>query len=502
MKVLSTYSVESEGVVAEVSILDVESEFTNIYALRLTKIRPSTQAVMDFLKQKVIEGVNLKAADVSDPSHWDIIRERVRQSARVLLRSEFGSLGAREENLLVGRLLQDMLGLGEMEFLLVDEALEEIVVNSSQEEVWVYHRKFGWLKTNVLIPSEDQIRNYASIMGRRVGKQITTLEPLMDAYLMSGHRVNATLAPISAKGNSITIRKFRKDPFTVIDFIDPALKTLSVESAALLWLSVQYEMNVLIGGGTASGKTSFLNAILAFTPPNQRVVSIEDTRELLLPTFLHWTPMVTRLPNSEGKGEVSMLDLAVNSLRMRPDRIVLGEVRRQREAEVLFEAMHTGHSVYATLHADDAQQVKNRLINPPIALPEQLLSALHLIVVQYRQRRSGIRRTIEMAEVIPEDNGVSLNMVFRWDPRADALERVGEHIRLDNEITNRTGLRGKEIAKDLGEKQLILTAMLEADIRKVDAVGRVFARYYKDPASVVEAAAKGPAGMKSLLAER
>jgi flagellar protein FlaI len=209
--------------------------------------------------------------------------------------------------------------------------------------------------------------------------------------------------------------------------------------------------------------------------------------------------MVTRLANPEGKGEVNMLDLTLNSLRMRPDRIVLGEVRRQREAEVLFEAMHTGHAVYATLHADDSTQVKNRLVNPPISLPEQLLSALHLIVVQYRQRRSGIRRTLEVAEVIPAENGVTLNVIYRWDPRADTLDKVGEHIRLDSELTLRTGMRPKDIEKDLKEKQLILSSMLAAGITNVDAAGKIFARYYKDPAFVIEAAATGGDQLRKLL---
>lgn len=502
MRYLESYKVESEGVMAEVSIIDAESQFTNVYALRLTKIRPSTQAVMNFLKQRVIDAVNIKAAQMADVAEWDTLRVKVREKAHDLVRSELGSLSKQEEDILVGRLLQEMLGVGELEFLLADEGLEEVVVISANEPVWVYHRKYGWLKTNVLLPSEEQIRNYASIMGRRVGKQITNLEPLMDAYLLSGHRVNATLSPISAKGNSITIRKFRKDPFTIIDFIDPKIHTLNLEAAALMWLSVQYEMNVLIGGGTASGKTSFLNALLAFSPPNQRLVSIEDTRELLLPSFLHWTPMVTRLANSEGKGGVSMLDLAMNSLRMRPDRIVLGEVRRQSEAEVLFEAMHTGHSVYATLHSDDVTQVKNRLTNPPISLNERLLSALHLAVVQYRQRRTGIRRTVEIAEFIPTTDGVSFNIVYRWDPRSDALEKVGEHTRIDSEIANRTGMRSKEIAKDLQEKQLVLSAMLEAGINKVDDVGRVFAAYYKDQAAVVECSARGPDAMRKLFEYR
>jgi flagellar protein FlaI len=128
---------------------------------------------------------------------------------------------------------------------------------------------------------------------------------------------------------------------------------MTPDMAALLWQAMQYEMNVLVAGGTASGKTSALNGLVALVQPFQRILTIEDTRELMLPTYQwNWIPMITRLPNPEGLGEVTMLDLLVNALRMRPDRIVMGEIRRKREAEVLFEAMHTGHSVYSTMHAD------------------------------------------------------------------------------------------------------------------------------------------------------
>ena len=194
-----------------------------------------------------------------------------------------------------------------------------------------------------------------------------------------------------------------------------------------------------------------------------------------------------------------MLDLAVNSLRMRPDRIVLGEVRRQSEAEVLFEAMHTGHSVYSTVHADDASQMKARLISPPINLPEQFLSAMHLAVVQYRQRRTGIRRTTEIAEIIPGERGVSFNVIFQWNAQDDTLEKVDEHIRVDNEIKARTGMKQKEITIDLEQKRTILLAMSEAGINKVDDVGTIFAKYYKSPKLVAESAQKGAREIRKLL---
>lgn len=478
MKELARYSVQSEGVPADIVIVQDEEKFINTYELQHTHVKEATKIILDYLKEKIIEAVNIKISEVLDPREAENVKQRLIKEAHSLVQKELSGVSKEEEAILVGRLAQEMLGLGELELLLADENLEEIVINSSHESVYVYHKQFGWLKSNLVIATEEQIHNYASVIGRRVGRQITNLNPLMDAHLLSGNRVNATLFPISTKGNGITIRKFRADPWTIIDLLDN--NTLIPEVAALLWLGVQYELNILISGGTASGKTSFLNAILVFTPPNQRVVSIEDTRELVLPDFLHWTPLVTRQPNPEGRGGVEMLDLMVNSLRMRPDRIVVGEIRRQREAEVLFEAMHTGHSVYSTLHADQAQQVRGRLISPPISLPEEMLSALHLVVIQYRQRRTGIRRTFEVAEVRPEGTKVSINDMYYWNARTDKLENTGESLRVYNELSLHTGMTVTEINADLKEKQEILKYMMKNKIRQVNDVGKVVAGYYRD----------------------
>ena len=164
-------------------------------------------------------------------------------------------------------------------------------------------------------------------------------------------------------------------------------------TSALIWFAIQHELSLLIVGGTGSGKTSTLNVIANFFPPNHRIVSIEDTRELILPETLHWVPMQTRMPNPEGKGEISMLDLVVNSLRMRPDRILVGEIRRKKEAEVLFEAMHTGHSVYGTFHANNAEETITRLTNPPIDIPKLVIPALAALLVMNRNRRTNKRKS-------------------------------------------------------------------------------------------------------------
>jgi flagellar protein FlaI len=383
-------------------------------------------------------------------------------------------------------LIQKTLGLGEMEALLSDEQLEEVTVNNARDPVWVYHKKFGWCKTNLRLKNEEMVYDYASMIARKVGRQINILNPTLDAHLPSGDRVNATLFPISSFGNTITIRKFSRNPWTITSFIKS--KTVTSDVAGLIWLCMQNELSLLVTGGTGSGKTSFLNAMAGLIPANQRIISIEDTRELTLPSFLHWVPMTVREANPEGKGEVTMLDLMVNSLRQRPDRIIVGEIRRQREAEVMFEAMHTGHSVYATLHADNAQQTISRLTNPPINVPHEMLDALSGIVVTFRHRRFNIRRVLEFAEVSKKGEA---NVLYRWDLKSDKMKNVARMSTLVETLSLYAGLSDKEIESDIGEKMEVLDWMVKKGFDDVDQVGQIVSNYYINVDEVMDAVKKG-----------
>jgi len=495
VKILDKLTLEADNVRAGVTIYETSDEYIPIYKMEPPHIEAATSAVLDHIRERLVEVVQVNISEITDPKAAEDIKQRFLSKAIQLIQDEFPRLTKAEQLSLAGKLVHDMLGLGDLELLINDPNLEEIVINSSSDPVWVYHKKFGWLKTNIKISSEEQIYNYSSIIGRKVGRQISNLNPLMDAHLLTGDRVNATLFPISNLGNTITIRKFARNPWTMTHFISPEFNTIPKNIAALLWLSMEYELNVLVAGGTASGKTSVLNAMLSFIPTNHRILSIEDTRELLLPQYVHWVPLTTREPNPEGKGEVTMLDLLVNSLRMRPDRIVVGEIRREREAEVLFEAMHTGHSVYSTIHADRAEQVKGRLTNPPINLPEELLESLHLVLVQFRHRKMRIRRTLEVAEVVPRykpdgDIAIDMNVLYKWNPKTDKMDQTGKSTRLYDEITLHTGMSEKEINQDLKDKERILQWMVDHNINVVDAVGKVIADYYQDPDSIIDLASK------------
>jgi|GEM_PF-274159 len=487
--VVETYNLNADNVYATVTIYNVPNQYIPIYYMKRPIVTIGTLAILNAIREQLIMLVQITTKEFVDPSALGVVKEKFMKKAYDLLDRYLPSVSEKEKRTLAGNLIHEMLGLGDIELLLSDPYLEEIVINNHKDPIWIYHKHYGWLKTNIFTKSEDKIYNYSSSIGRRVGREITNLNPLMDAHLSTGDRVNATLFPISTNGNTITIRKFSRSPWTIIHFLE--VKTLSREVAALFWLAIQYELNILVAGGTASGKTSMLNILMPFMPPNQRIISIEDTREINLPKFLHWVPFSSREANPEGKGHVTMLDLLANSLRMRPDRIIIGEIRRSKEAEVMFEAIRTGHSAYATFHGDKAEEVQKRLTNPPINLPKSSLSALHLIVVQYRHRRKGVRRTLEVAEVIKTEGEDSLNIIYQWNPRTDTLEKVNKSYRIYKEIQLYTGMSNEEIDTDLANKAKILEWMTKYQIKTINTVGKVFAEYYRDENSVIKLAKSG-----------
>ena len=474
MNILDKYEVLVDNAKVNVNIEKTEKGI--LYKLFYPKIDVGTSALLEGIRKELISVTSLTVGEMIDEKSINKVKKRFMIDAGKLFRDKIPSINEETQDLLVGILMQEMLGLGKIEFLINDPNLEEIVIIGSKENVRAYHKKYGWVITNILIESEEEINNYSNIIARRVGRQINLLSPLLDAHIVTGDRANAVLAPISAKGNTITIRKFARDPMTIVDLIKN--KTTSLDVAVLLWLAIEYEMNILISGGTASGKTVFLNSCMPFMPPNHRIISMEDTRELVLPEFLYWAPLVTRAPNPEGKGEVSMLDLLINSLRMRPDRIVLGEIRRQREAEVLFEAMHTGHSVYATVHADTAAETIRRLINPPINVPPTMIEAVHLNVVMFRERRKGIRRVLQVAEFLPGNNIVSANILYRWVPEKDEIIKHNKSMILFENLSRHTGMSQLEISKNLDNKKDILNWLIKNNLRDLKLIGIVMNLYY------------------------
>ncbi len=484
-KLLDDYKITERGVPVRVEIKKLSGRYTPIYSLKYPQIpflSPNEEAT---IKSNLLREFKPSALKYKDMEEYKNVQDRFESAVYNSLRGLEKQLSARDTKLLAVDLMNGMIGLGKIEIMLKDENLEEICVNQSKKRIYVYHKKYGWLKSNVTIGTEKEIRDLAEKIASRFGKELTVAKPVLDdAILVTGDRVTATLQPISSKGNTITIRKFRRAPWTIVDMISEDINTMSPEVAALIWMSIENEMNLMVAGGTASGKTSLLNSLLLFVPPSQRIVSIEDVREINLPDHLHWVPMAARESAGEKADKITVLRLMLAALRMRPDRIVLGEVRTTEEAQTLFEAADTGHSTYSTLHANRADGIFRRLLNPPINIPESMLGSLHLAIVQRRNKRTGARRTIEVAEIIVEGEGadvnVSHNILYSWDAETDKLNKVGESKRLIEEIKFSTGLSEEEINQDIKEKEKILRWMLDENIRGIREVGNVIRRYYEN----------------------
>ncbi|PLW79431.1 hypothetical protein C0585_07835 [Candidatus Woesearchaeota archaeon] len=483
---IDSYSFNSKKIPINITIKQVPGEFVPIYEVSISKISKTTEVILEKIRKELIKEVNLGMVDITDAKRNDVIEERFKETINFLVDKYFPDTDQATMEFLTSYLIMKSLGMGSMEILMDDVLLEEVVVNSANEPVWIFHKKHNWLKTNITLADEDQVRHYATMIGRKVGRQITNIEPLLDAHLNEGDRVNATLMPISSSGNTITLRKFSRNPMTITHFL--RFNTLSASAASLIWQAMHYELSAIIAGGTASGKTSALNVFASFFPPNQRIISIEDTREIRLPKFLHWVPMSTRQANAEGKGEVSMEDLLVNALRQRPDRILVGEVRRQREAETLFEAIHTGHSCYATFHANNYEETIRRLTNPPINVPETMLPAISMILMQFRNRRTGYRRTFQIAEITDDSKG---NLLMQYDPKKDVLQKKHESKSLMGTLELYTGSTKLELKKELLEKEKVLNYLVKQSIDTVDNVGRIMAEYYTNKAELLKYVNKG-----------
>ncbi len=382
----------------------------------------------------------------------------------------------------------EMIGLGKIQRLLEDDNLEEIMVNSSSE-VFVFDREFGLCQTNVKFSSEEdlmeivnRLKNYSGI---RPGSEV----PFIDSRLPDGSRINITLPPVSPFGPTMTIRKFRKAPLTITQLI--ANGTMTCSLAAFLWLHVEgmkvYPMNLLIAGGTSSGKTTTLNALSVFIPLSERVITIEDTLELNLYNRKNWVRLEARRGVLEK--EIEMNDLLKNALRMRPDRILVGEVRGE-EALTMFNAMNTGHQgMMGTLHANTARETITRLSDPPMNVPLSMFRLLDLILVQQRVydpvSKHLVRRIVQVSESSVMGNTVSLEDIFSWDYESNSLERSSIPPRNLERLAHFSGKSKKEVLKELDHRKKILLEMVKKRVFNYYDISKVINEYYRDKRGVL-----------------
>lgn len=382
---------------------------------------------------------------------------------------------------------RDFIGLNEVEALIKDYFIEDIECNGTGEFIYIVHRVFRNLKTNVRFKTTGELSSFVEKLAQKTGRYVSYASPLLDGSLPDGSRVNATYTKdVTSKGPTFTIRKFTKTPWTPTQLI--GFKTLSPEMLAYFWILLQYKSNILISGGTASGKTTLLNAIGFFIPPESRVVSIEDTRELNLPRE-NWLPTVVRTGISEkGVGDVDMFSLLKNSFRQNPDYVIVGEVRG-KEASVLFQGMASGHASISTIHADSIEGVVRRLETPPISLNPSLVNALDIVVIMTHAIVGGdeTRKLKEIVEVInvSKDGVADSNTPFFWDPSHDKF-LFKKDIKIFEKIEKKYGIALAELFSEFEIRTKLIYELFKRKVVGFDDFQKVVREYYKNPKKVLE----------------
>jgi len=382
-------------------------------------------------------------------------------------------------------LIRNFIGWSRIDPLMKDPHLEDISCDGNKIPLFLYHRKYRNIKTNIAFES-DVLNSLAITLAQRSGKHISTGSPMIDATLPEGSRLQLTLGTeVTTRGTSFTIRKFREEPFSPVELME--VGTFNAEALVYFWLAIENNKSLLFIGGTASGKTTSLNAVSLFIPPVAKVVSIEDTREI---TLYHdnWIASVTREALSEGGNAISMFDLLRAAMRQRPEFILVGEVRGV-EAQTLFQAMNTGHTTFSTMHAGSVDAAIHRLESEPLNVPRNMVQALNIISVQAlvyhgveRFRRA--QEIVEIAGIDPSTGNLRVNNVFMYDPVKDLFTFTGRS-QIYADIAEKRGWTREQLESEIQLRKNLLNEMKNQDIRDYISVATLFHAYSIDPANVL-----------------
>jgi len=384
-------------------------------------------------------------------------------------------------------LVRNFLGWSRIDALMRDPQIEDISCDGVNIPLFLYHRRYHNVKTNIVF-DEDHLNSLAITLAQRSGKHVSIGSPIVDATLPDGSRLQLTFSKVvTSRGTSFSIRKFREEPFTPVELMDHG--TFPVDAMVYFWLAVENNKSLLFIGGTASGKTTSLNAISHFIPPLAKVVSIEDTREITL-NRENWIASVTRDAVIDGtSGAISMFDLLRAAMRQRPEYLIVGEVRGP-EAQTLFQAMNTGHTTFSTLHAADVDAAVHRLENEPLSVPRNMLQALDIVSIQaliYRGTER-VRRCQEVVEIMGLDQAtgnIQVNTVFSYDPVTDAFTYSGRS-QVYNEIMASRGWSTEDLEREILMRRKILLAMKEQGVKDYISVSQVIQAYAIKPGEVME----------------
>jgi flagellar protein FlaI len=452
--------------------------------------------ILETIKKDLLEIIDVELSAVKEGGK---VLKYVQEKIEKILEEENMVLPKETYVKMMYYIYRDFVGFNEIEGLLHDPYIEDIGCPGLDIPVFVVHRKFGSVETNIVFTDSGYFNNFVIKLAERSGRYISYAKPLLDGSLPDGSRVQATLAKdVTTKGPTFSIRKFRVEPFSPIDVIN--FNTASSEIMAYLWLMVESRTSTLICGGVSTGKTTFLNVMGMFIPPEDKIVSIEDTRELNL-QHENWIPSVSRVgfgvPEIGGKryGEVTLFELLKESFRQNPDYVIVGEVRG-KEAYVMFQGMASGHPSMGTIHAGSVEDVIKRLEMPPIELSPSLIETLDIVVVMThaKERGKSARRVKEIDEIesIDPKTGTAHNIkIFSWNPSSDTYSTNLDESYLTKKMAFEKGITYEEMMKEMRKREKILEWMRKFGVTNFDDVAKMINLYCKEPSIVMEWVEKG-----------
>ena len=476
----------SEGIF--IHIYPDQRDSRDLYFAIEPSMGPNVPALMDQVDRRLINFIEeLKAAVSGDDRAGVLLSclERICSVNGGLRNRKAIKVTQAELEGLRYLMVRDKEGLGVIEPLILDPYIEDMSC-SGVGPLFVEHKIFGSLKSKISFDTESELDHFVIRLSEKIGRPVTVREPIVDAVLPDGSRVNIVFGgDVSKRGSNFTIRKFKTTPMSIIDLIDGG--TLSYEMAAYLSLMIGTGMNTFVSGETASGKTTLLNAATTLIPPNHKIVSIEDTPELQVP-HPNWIREVVR-GNVGGGSSVTMFDLLKAAMRQRPNEIIIGEIRGE-EGAVAFQAMQTGHACMATFHASSVEKLIQRLTGNPINIPKTYIDNLNLVIVMSAVRLpdgSTGRRVTSINEIISYDsetNSFNFIEVFRWNQALDRFEFPGYNnaYLLENVVAVRRGLPPKEtrrIYEEIDARAVILRKLHERGVNNFYELHGILSQAYR-----------------------
>lgn len=441
-------------------------------------------ALLDRIKKILIDRMNVPLDVLRDSEKME---EYLRDDIQKLFKRFERDIPKESEDKFIYYLKRDFLGYGKIDLLIRDENIEDISCNGYNTPIYVWHRNYESIPTNIIYKSPEELDRTVIRLAYRSGRQVSISHPIMEGTLPEGFRVQITLEEVSKRGDTFTIRKFRENPFTIIDLIKYG--TLSAEIAAYLWLLVEHGRSIMICGATASGKTTLLNSLSMFIKPEMKVVTIEEVRELRL--HENWIPMVPRPSYQPGVTEITLFDLLKSALRQRPDYIVVGEVRGE-EAYTLFQAIATGHGGLCTIHSDSPEYAIKRLLSRPMNIPPMMVPLMN-VLLQIRRVKIGekvVRRSDTVTEIIglSATDQVQFEHRFKWDSIDDSyrfLESAGRGESVFKQIANLRHVPEFELEDEMKRRTKILEWMVNDNLNTYDEVSNIVHTYYVNPEEIL-----------------